>query len=135
MRIGGGSAVAVTPHAPRPTAVPLTHDAMQILIQVLCTKGRSIRQAIADDPRIERYSLQVTKEAQPGRAPGWLKLHATDETRGALNVEWDAQSSVLSARVVTRGSRRPSPIVGYFVNYLLQRHEGRVQSITTAIRR
>jgi hypothetical protein len=108
---------------------------MQILIQVLCTKGRSIRQAIADDPRLDRFALQVTKEAQPGRAPGWLKLHATDETRGALNVEWDAQSSVLSARVVTRGSRRPSPIVGYFVNYLLQRHEGRVQSITTAIRR
>src|SRR5438045_2593639 len=80
---------------------------MQILIQVLCTKGRSIRQAIADDPRIERYGLQVTKEAQPGRAPGWLKLHA-EEMRGALNVEWDAQSSVLSARVVTRGSRKPS---------------------------
>jgi hypothetical protein len=108
---------------------------MQILIQVLCTRGSSIRQAIADDPRIERFGLQVTKEAQPGRAPGWLKLHATDDTRGALNVEWDAQSSVLSARVVTRGSRRPSPIVGSFVNYLLQRHEGRVQSITTAIRR
>lgn len=108
---------------------------MQILIQVLCTKGSSIRQAIADDQRIERFGLQVTKESQPGRAPGWLKLHATDETRGALNVEWDAQSSVLSARVVTRGSRRPSPIVGQFVNYLLQRHEGRVQSITTAIRR
>ena len=108
---------------------------MQILIQVLCTKGRSIRQAIADDPRIDRYDLQVTKEAQPGRAPGWLKVHAIDETRGALNIEWDAQSSVLSARVVTRGSRRPSPIVGYFVNYLLQRHVGRVQSITTAIRR
>ena len=108
---------------------------MQILIQVLCSKGPSIRQAIADDPRIDRFTLQVTKEAQPGRAPGWLKLHAIDETRGALNIEWDAQSSVLSARVVTRGSRRPSPIVGYFVNYLLQRHVGRVQSITTAIRR
>jgi hypothetical protein len=107
---------------------------MQILIQVLCTKGRSIRQAIADDQRIGRFGLQVTKEAQPGRAPGWLKLHA-EEMRGALNVEWDAQSSVLSARVITRGSRKPSPIVGAFVNYLLQRHDGRVQSITTAIRR
>ena len=107
---------------------------MQILIQALCTKGPSMRQAIADDTRIDRFKLQVTKEAQPGRAPGWLKLHA-EEMRGALNVEWDAQSSVLSARVVTRGSRKPSPIVGAFVNYLLQRHDGRVQSITTAIRR
>ena len=69
---------------------------MQILIQVLCTKGRSIRQAIADDPRIDRYGLQVTKEAQPGRAPGWLKLHA-EEMRGALNVEWDAKLAPASS--------------------------------------
>src|SRR4029078_8537012 len=102
--------------------------------QALCATGPSRRQAIADDTHIDRFKLQVTKEAQPGRAPGWLKLHA-EEMRGALNVEWDAQSSVLSARVVPRGSRKSSPIVGAFVNYLLQRHDGRVQSITTAIRR
>jgi hypothetical protein len=107
---------------------------MQILVQVLCTKGPSVRQRIADDSRIGAFGLQVTKEAQPGRAPGWMKLHATETTRGALNVEWDAQSAVLSARVVTRASSRPSPIVGNFINYLLQRHRVRVQSITTAIR-
>jgi hypothetical protein len=107
---------------------------MQILVLVLCTKGRSLRQAIADDTRIESFGLQVTKEAQPGRAPGWMKLHATDRTRGALNVEWDSESSVLRARVITRGSRRPSPIVGDFVNYLLARFASRVESITTAFR-
>jgi len=107
---------------------------MQILVQVLCTKGPSVRQRIADDGRIDDFGFQVTKEAQPGRAPGWLKLHATDTTRGALNVEWDAQAAILSARVVTRASRTPSPIVGDFINYLLQRHSARVQSITTAIR-
>ena len=51
---------------------------MQILIQALCTKGPSMRQAIADDSRLDRYKLQVTKEAQPGRAPGWLKLHGEE---------------------------------------------------------
>jgi hypothetical protein len=107
---------------------------MQILVQVLCTKGPSVRQSIADDGRIDRFGLQVTKEAQPGRAPGWMKLHATDTTRGVLNVEWDTQSSVLSARVITRGTRKPSKIVGDFINYMLQRHSSRVQSITTAIR-
>jgi hypothetical protein len=71
---------------------------------------------------------------QPGRAAGWLKVHAVDATRGALNIEWDAQSSILSARVITRGSRKPSPIVGDFINYLLYRHATRVQSITTAHR-
>jgi hypothetical protein len=107
---------------------------MQILVQVLCTKGPSVRQSIADDRRIDRFGLQITKEAQPGRAPGWMKLHATAPTRGVLNVEWDSQSAVLSARVITRGSRRPSSIVGDFINYMLQRHAPRVQSITTAIR-
>ena len=107
---------------------------MQILIQVLCSRGPSVRQRIADDERIGDYGLKVTKEAQPGRAPGWMKLHATDSTRGALNVEWDVQSAVLSARVVTRATRKASPIVGDFVNYLLQRHSSRIQSITTAIR-
>jgi hypothetical protein len=107
---------------------------MQILVQVLCTKGPSVRQSIANDSRIDRFGLQVTKEAQPGRAPGWMKVHATDATRGVLNVEWDSQSAVLSARVITRGTRKPSSIVGDFVNYMLQRHSSRVQSITTAIR-
>lgn len=108
---------------------------MQILVQALCTKGRSLREAIANDPKLEAHGLQVTRQMQPGRAPGWLKVHATaDATRGALNIEWDAQSAVLSARVITRGSRRPSPIVGDFINYLLTRHASRVQSITTAHR-
>jgi hypothetical protein len=107
---------------------------MQILVQVLASKGRSLREAIANDKRIDAYGLQVSSEKQSGRQPGWMKLHSADSERGALNVEWDAQSAILSARVVTRGSRRPSPIVGDFVNYMLARHGGRVQSITTAYR-
>jgi hypothetical protein len=107
---------------------------MQILVQVLSSKGRSLREAIANDKRIGAYGLQVSSEKQSGRQPGWMKLHSADSARGALNVEWDAQSAILSARVVTRGSRQPSPIVGDFVNYMLARHGGRVQSITTAYR-
>jgi len=107
---------------------------MQILVQVLCSKGQSLREAIANDPRLAAYNLQVIREKQPGRAPGWMKLHSADSARGALNVEWDVQSAVLRARVITRGSRRPSPIVGDFINYLLARHGSRVQSITTAYR-
>ena len=107
---------------------------MQILVQVLCTKGASLREAIANDKRIDKFGLQVTSEKQPGRAPGWMKLHSADSARGALNVEWDSQSAILSARVVTRGSRKPSPIVGDFVNYLLAKHGTRIQTITTAYR-
>ncbi|MEO7361910.1 MAG: hypothetical protein ABI120_16380 [Gemmatimonadaceae bacterium] len=38
-----------------------------------------------------------------------------------------------TARVVTRGSTQPSPIVGDFVYYLLTRHDQRITVITTAI--
>lgn len=107
---------------------------MQILVQALCTKGKSLREAIASDTRLDGHQLQVTRQMQPGRAPGWMKLHATDMTRGALNIEWDTQSAVLSARVITRGSRKPSPIVGDFINYLLARHGARVQSVMVAFR-
>ncbi len=107
---------------------------MQILVQALCTKGQSLREAIANDGRLERFGLEVIRKQQPGRAPGWMKLRSADTEKGALNVEWDPESAVLSARIITRGSRKPSPIVGRFVNYLLDRHRGRIQTINIAYR-
>jgi hypothetical protein len=50
-----------------------------------------------------------------------------------LNVEWDPSSSVLSARVITRGNA-VSPIVGDFINYVLSRHRRRVKTIVTSMR-
>jgi hypothetical protein len=50
--------------------------------------------------------------------------------RGVLNVVWDTPSSVLTARVITRGTT-PSPIVGKFINYMLGRHRRRVKAIIT----
>ncbi len=111
-----------------------TSPAVQILVQALCSKGQSLREAIANDRRLERFGLQVVRKQQPGRAPGWMKLRSADEEKGVLNVEWDPESAVLSARIITRGSRKPSPIVGRFVNYLLDRHRGRIQTITAAYR-
>jgi hypothetical protein len=63
-----------------------------------------------------------------------MKLHSEIGAPGALNVEWDPGTAVLTARVVTRGAKRPSPIVGHFINYLLNRHQKRIQSMTTAVR-
>jgi hypothetical protein len=105
---------------------------MQILIQALCSRGRSLREAIANDSRLRTHGLRVVREKQAGRAPGWMKLQSADFARGVLNVEWDTPSSVLSARVITRGSARPSPIVGDFINYLLIRHSRRVKAVITA---
>lgn len=106
---------------------------MQIIISAICTGGGSLREAIGADERLERFGLRLDKRQTPGRQPGWLKLHSAREARGAINVVWDAQAHILTARVITRRSR-PSPIVGDFITYLLARHRGRIRAITTAIR-
>ena len=43
---------------------------MQILIQTICTKGRSLREAIASDARIGRHDLEVVQQKRPGRQRG-----------------------------------------------------------------
>ncbi len=106
---------------------------MQILVHVLCTRGPSLRESIANDLRRAPQDLRVIREKQPGRAPGWMKLESSVMVRGVLNVEWDPSSSVLSARVITRGNA-VSPIVGDFVNYVLSRHRRRVKTIVTSLR-
>jgi hypothetical protein len=109
---------------------------MQIVISAICTSGTSLRNAIAMDgkrEKLEAFQMRLDKMQVPGRQPGWLKLRGTDTTRGAINIVWDRQSNLLTARVVTRGSAQPSAIVGDFVNYLLARHGQRVRAITTAM--
>ena len=103
---------------------------MQILIQVVCSKGRSLREAIAGDARLERHDLQVVHQKRPGRPRGWAKLRsALPDRHGAINLEWDADTHVLISRVVTRGKGKPSPIIGDYIAYLLARHARRVQAI------
>ena len=106
---------------------------MQVIVTALCSPGTSLRQAIAKDAKLARYQLVVDKQQEPDRKPGWMKLHASDKRRGAINVQWDSHGHLLLARVITKGSREPSPIVGDFVNYLLGRHSKRIKAITTAI--
>ena len=103
---------------------------MQILVQVMCTRGPSLREKIANDPQTGRHLVVVTLEKKPGRSRGWMKVHSTEaERKGAINVEWDARTHVLICRVVTKGGGRPNLIVGDFIDYLLARHRSRIQSI------
>jgi len=108
---------------------------MQILIQVVCTKGRSLREAISGDAKLADHDLQVVHQKRPGRQHGWAKLRsALPDRHGAINLEWDANTSVLISRVVTRGKGKPSPIIGDYIAYLLARHARRVQSINVVPR-
>jgi hypothetical protein len=106
---------------------------MQVVISAICTSGRSLREAIGGAERaLEAHNLAVDKRQTPGRQPGWLKLRSAERERGAINVEWDKEAQILTARVITRGSARPSPIVGDFINYLLASHGRRIRVVTTA---
>jgi hypothetical protein len=103
---------------------------MQTLIQVVCSKGSSLRDAIVNDRRLHKFDLIIQKKQQPGRARGWAKVHSSAEGRqGALNIEWDADTSILLCRVVNRGAGRPHLIIGDFVDYLFTRHRRRIQAI------
>lgn len=104
---------------------------MQTLIQVFCTKGPSLRDAIGDDDdRLASWDLYVVEQLRPGRRRGWSKLRSVEpEVHGAINVQWDAAARVLVCRVVTRGTR-PAPIVGDFVGYLLSRFRRRILAMS-----
>jgi hypothetical protein len=94
-----------------------------------------MRDAVAKDPKIGKYDLEVREQKRPGRPHGWTKVRSLLPDRvGAINIEWDADTSVLICRVVTRG-RRPNLIIGDFVDYLLGRHSRRIQAVNIIPRR
>jgi hypothetical protein len=103
---------------------------MQTLIQVVCTKGKSLRDAIVNDPKREE-DFRVDKEREPGRSPGWAKLLSNRHNRqGALNIQWDAKTSILLCRIVNKGAGKANLIVGDFVDYLLAQHCKRIEVVT-----
>ena len=102
---------------------------MQILLHVLCTRGSSLRAEIVRDRSVKGFGLEVTEAKRPKRRPGWAKVHSSSGERGALNIEWHANSNTLTCRAVTRASRKTSVVVGNFVNYLLQKHRARINAV------
>lgn len=103
---------------------------MQILIQVICKRGKSLREKIVKDKKLPEYSLKVSEERRKDRARGWAKIHGTSQDRrGAINIQWLADTNILLARVVTRSGNKPNLIIGDFVDYLLAHHKTRIEAI------
>jgi hypothetical protein len=103
---------------------------MQTLVQVVCSKGKSLREAITSDHRLADFDLVNQKSHQPGRQHGWAKIRSTAAGRqGALNIEWDADTNILLCRVVNRGAGRPNRVLGDFIGYLFQRHRRRIEAV------
>jgi hypothetical protein len=90
-----------------------------------------VRDAIANDRKLDDHNFEVVLERKAGRSPGWTKLRSRAEgRRGSINIQWNAATKVLSCRIVNKGSGKPNLIIGDFVDYLLRRHRRRVKVIT-----
>jgi hypothetical protein len=104
---------------------------LQTLVQVICTPGASLRDAIANDAKLDRHYFEILFERKAGRSPGWTKLRSRAMgRRGTINIQWNGATKVLSCRVVNKGSGKPNLVIGDFVNYLLQRHRRRIRLVT-----
>ncbi|HSW38739.1 MAG TPA: hypothetical protein VLL97_04535 [Acidobacteriota bacterium] len=109
---------------------------MQMLVQVVCQRGPSMRDAIARNSKLEDHCLKVTEQRRHGRSRGWTKVRSTEAGRhGAINLEWDADTNILISRVVTRGRGKANLIIGDFVDFLLSRFPARIQAINIIPRR
>ena len=103
---------------------------MQTIIQVISTKGRSLRDYLANDSTLEKFGLEVVQERKPGRSPGWTKVKSIDSNRrGSVNIQWDGASHSLTCRVVNKGAGSPNLIIGDLLNYLLKRHRKRIKLV------
>jgi hypothetical protein len=103
---------------------------MQILIQVISTSKESLRQAIANDAKLETFNFMVSEHKRLHRDNGWAKIHSTlPDRRGAINVHWDQKSRILLCRVVNRGDAKPNLIIGDFIHYLFARYRAKIQAI------
>lgn len=103
---------------------------MVTVMVVICAKPESLRQQITNDPKLGEFMFKVVESRNPNRPRGWAKLHSTEnDRRGALNMEWDANTRILLCRVVNRGAGRPNSMVGDFVDYLLARHGRKIEAI------
>ncbi|MEP6591828.1 MAG: hypothetical protein ABJC19_11650 [Gemmatimonadota bacterium] len=103
---------------------------MQTLVQIICTRGPSLRDGIVNDAKLAAHQLCVVEKQRSGRSKGWAKLHSTaPDRRGALNIEWDAATSILLCRIVNRGAARPHLILGDFIDYIFHRHRRRIEAV------
>jgi hypothetical protein len=102
---------------------------VQTVVQVICSKGPSLRSRIErSDMELKEYFLQVVRQKDPKRSPGWAKIKSTRSgTRGALNIYWHPPTQTLVGRVVTRRAGKPNRLVGDFVSYLLAIHNRRIR--------
>src|SRR5256886_14257362 len=97
---------------------------MQTVIQVIATGRGSLRSQITRDPRLEKkFNFIKAWSKQPGRPHGWANSHSARDLHGAINLEWHGRRNTWTCRVGTKVGNKPNSSVGYFIEYLLNRHQ------------
>ena len=102
---------------------------MQTVIQVVCKGGKSLRDVIASDKKVEDYRIKLVHSKRQHRSPGWAKLTSTVGEPGAINFQRNGSSHTLTCRVVTKNRNKPYNIVGDFVAYLLAKYSKRIVTV------
>ena len=108
---------------------------MQIQLQAFAKKGKgsrssgSLRTLVTHDLDDGKHkSLYVSGFKDVERSPGWAKIKAKD-VPGVINLEWDGNQRMLTARAIAKMGNRPHKLMAIFVAYLLERHGRRLGSI------
>ena len=110
---------------------------MQIQMLALAKRGRgqpvSLRTRVTQDlDRRGHDQLYVVKSKDVERKPGWAKIKAHG-VNGVINLAWDSNCHMLTARAISRGGNRPHGVLALFVQYLIERHGRRVSSINVQL--
>src|SRR5262245_33119760 len=107
-----------------------------IIVYMVCKpKTKSLRFSIGhDDDCLKEYGLRLGRQQKPGRKPGWTELTGGPGTHGAIKIEWDGDTRVLTCRVVTRAAGNPSEIIAKFTHYMLDNYRRYIASIHSVLR-
>lgn len=102
---------------------------MEQIIQVHAKRNRSLREKIlADYQGLDNAGLTVRKEKTKGRNPGWAEIISSDKSvNGTIKISWEPTTEILTCRVSNTGTGIPFPILGNFVNYLIERHKAKIK--------
>jgi len=102
---------------------------MEQLIQVHAKRNKSLREKIlADIYGLEKAGFIVRKEKTMGRNPGWAEIIPNDKlVNGTIKISWEPTTEILTCRVSNTGTGKPYPILGDFINYLVERHKTKIK--------
>ena len=107
---------------------------MQVQMQAFGRKQGSLRKLIAADLMARPHPVLYLQEFQsPERKPGWSKILGKN-LPGTLNLKWEANSRMLTARTIAKRGNTPHELLGVFIAYLIERHGRKVSSVNIQLR-